>query len=312
MNRILLILPVLLITLFSCDKDDPAINVVIEGIVLNAETTQPVVDAKVEVITQNATHSASTNESGYFNLGTYTIGDYTIIISKEGFSTQTQQIYAAENLSGGGDNGYDVVKSVVCNLIPATDDAEITIYRQFENGEVIAANNFPYVISTGDINAAIEGTTDGFGRISLNNVPQEFTVSIDHELNGVRYKTTSSIDIKEDNYLIVYGYYAEASLGLATANILDSDGIAVENFPVDGTISLQFTIPVDTSNSTISLMEDAWNNTSYTHTWSSNNMKLEIKPTVNLNSETLYSINLDLVSPSGMQEFSEAINFVTE
>ncbi len=312
MKRILFFLPIILISLISCNKDDCEINVIIEGIVLNAETTQPIVDAKVEFITKNATYSTSTNESGYFNLGTFTVGDYTIIISKEGFSTQTQQIYAADNPSGGGEYGYEVVKSVVCNLVPATDEAELTIYRQYEDGEVIAANNFPYVISTGDMNAAIEGTTDEFGRISLNNVPQEFTISIDHELNGVRYKTTSSIDIKEDNYLIVYGYYAEASLGLASANILDDDGVALENFSVDGTISLQFTIPVDTSNSTISLLEDAWNNTVYTHTWSSNNMKLDIKPTANLKSGTLYSVNLDLVSPSGMQEFSKAINFVTE
>ncbi len=312
MNRILLILPTLLFTLFSCEKDDPAFNVIIEGIVLNSVTTQPVEDAKVEIITNNATYTANSDEAGYFNLGKYTTGDYTIIISKAGFSSQTKQIFAADNLFGGGDNEYNVVKSVVCNLVPATDDAELTIYRQFEDGEVIAANNFPYVISTGSINTAIEGTTDEFGRISLNDVPQELTIAIDHELNGVRYKTTSFIDIKEDNYLIVYGYYAEASLGLASANVLDEDGKSLENFPVDGTISLQFTIPVDTSNSTISLLEDAWNNIAYTHTWSSNNMKLDILPNAFLKTGTLFSINLDLISPSEMQKFSESINFVTE
>lgn len=312
MKRILLILPLLLISLFSCKKDDSSMHVVIEGIVLNAETTQPVVDAKIEIITNSNTYTVRSNESGYFNLGKYTIGDYTIIISKEGFSTQTQQVFAASNLSGGGGNGYDVVKSIVCNLVPATEDAELTIYRKFENGEVIAASSFPYVISIGDINSTIEGTTDEYGRISLNNVPQFFSISIDHELNGVRYKTNSTIDIRRDNYLIVYGYYAEANLGLASANILDDDGKAIENFPVNGTISLQFTIPVNTNNSTISLLEDAWNKVDCTHTWSNNNMKLDIKPTVSLNSGTLYSINIDLVSSSGMQEYARAINFVTE
>ncbi len=311
MNRNLLVLPVILILLFSCKKDDPAIHVIIEGVVLNAETTQPVVDAKVEIITNNSTHTASSDETGYFNLGKYTIGDYTIIISKEGFATQTQQVLAADNLSGGGENGYYVVKSIVCNLVPATEVAELTVYRKFDDGEVIAANNFPYVIATGDMNATIEGTTDEFGRISLNNVPQTFTISIDHELNGVRYKTTSTVNIREDNYIVVYGYYAEASFGVASANILDSDGKSLENFPVDGTISLQFTIPVDTINSNISLLEDAWNNTAYTHAWSSNNMKLDIKPSSNLNAGSLYSVDLELVNVSGMQEYNNVINFVT-
>lgn len=311
MNRILLILPVLLISLFSCKKDDPAINVIIEGIVLNAETTQPVVDAKVELITNNATYSASSDETGYFNLGKYTIGDYTIIISKEGFATQTQQVFAADNLSGGGEKGYEVVKSVVCNLIPATEEVELTIYRKFDDGEVIAANNFPYVISTGDINSTIEGTTDEYGRISLNKVPQIFTISIDHELNGIRYKTTSTIDIREDNYIVVYGYYAEASLGIASANILDDDGISLQDYPVDGVISLQFTLPVDTVSSSVSLLEDAWNNVTYTHTWSNDNMKLVISPDANLKAGTLYSVDLEMVSASGMQEYNNAINFVT-
>lgn len=201
MKRILLIFPFLLFSIFACNKDDSAINVFIEGLVLNAETTQPVVDAKIELITNNATHTASSDETGYFNLGKYTIGDYTIIISKEGFATQTQQVYAADNLSGGGENGYEIVKSVVCNLVPATNEAELTLYRKYEDGELLAASNFPYVISTGAINAAIEGTTDENGRISLNNVPQVFAISIDHVFNGIRYKINTEIDIRKDNYI---------------------------------------------------------------------------------------------------------------
>jgi hypothetical protein len=176
---------------------------------------------------------------------------------------------------------------------------------------VIAANNFPYIISTGGINSTIEGTTDENGRISLNNVPQIFTISIDHELNGVRYKTSSTINILINNYLIVYGYYPEADLGVAAANILDTEGKSLENFAVDGTVSLQFTMPVDTTKSKIDILEEAWLSVDFTHQWSNNNMKLDITPASDLKAGTLYSVNLELVSASGMQEYNNTINFVT-
>ncbi len=62
----------------------------------------------------------------------------------------------------------------------------------------------------------------------------------------------------------------------------------------------------------VKLLEDAWYSTTYTPTWSNNNMRLDLKPTANLKAGTLYSIDLDLVSASGMQDFSKTINFVTE
>ena len=296
--------------LFSSCEEDPAINVIIEGLVLNSETTQPIANAKIELITKSSTHTAISDETGYFNLGKYTIGDYTIIISKEGYSTQTQTVIASESLSA-GNFGYDVVKSVISYLVPATEEAELTIYRKFEDGEVIAANNFPYVITTGDINSTIEGITDDFGRISLNNIPQVFDISIDYEVNGVRYKTTSTIDIHTKNYLIVYGYYAEASLGIASANILDTDGKPVQDFAIDGNVSIQFTMPVDTVVSKIDLLEGAWYSTDFTYQWSNNNMKLDINPINNLKAGTLYSIDLELTSVSGMQQYNNGINFIT-
>jgi hypothetical protein len=311
MKRILLIFQILLFSLLACNKDDSAIHVIIEGVILNAETTQPVVDAKIEIITNNSTSTTMSDEVGYFNLGKYTIGDYMIIISKEGYATQAQQIQASDNISGGGQNGYDIVKSVVCNLVPATNEAELTVYRKFEDGAVLAAGNFPFVISTGAINAAIEGTTDENGRISLNNVPQVFAISIDHVFNGIRYKINTEIDIRNDNYIIVYGYNVEANLGLVSTNILDDDGSPVQDFPIDGTISLQFTMPVDTNQSEIDLLEDAWYAINYTSKWSNNNMQLNITPATQLKNNTLYGVSLDLKSSSGMQEYRNTINFLT-
>jgi hypothetical protein len=100
--------------------------------VLNAETTQPVADATIEIITNNSTQTASSDETGYFDLGKYTIGDYTIIISKDGFSTQTQQIFAADNASGSGKSDY---YSVDLELVSASGMQEYNNTIDFVTAE---------------------------------------------------------------------------------------------------------------------------------------------------------------------------------
>lgn len=310
MNKLYLILSILLFSIYSCKKNDQAINMAIEGVVLDSQTTQPVSDVKAEIITDNKTHTAMTDETGYYNLGKFTIGDYTIIFSKEGYATQTQRITAPDNLSA-GNFGYNIVKSTLTYLNPATDVAELTIYRQFENGEPVAAQNFPCVISTGDINSTIEDTTDANGRISLKNVPQVFNIAIDYVENGIRYQTNTRIDIRQNNYIIVYGYYPEASLGIASANILDADGQPIQDFAIDGNIILQFTIPVDTSSAQIDLLENAWTAVNYIYSWSNNNMTFEINPVSNLKSNTLYSVDMQLESASKMQTYNKSINFMS-
>jgi len=312
MKTLITLSSILFFILISCKKEDPAIRVIIEGVVMDAETTQPLSDATVELNTDNKSHITLTDETGYYKLGKYIIGDYTVIFSKKGYVSKTQRVVASDYLSA-GDFGYDVVKSTVTYMTSATNKTELTVYRQFDDGEIIAAANFPYFITVGDFNEPIEGTTDENGRISLDSMPYIFNVFIDYELNRIQYKANTTIDTRENNYIVVNGSYPEASLGVASANILDSDGKSLEDFPVDTNITIQFTIPVDSASADIALLEDGWLEVSSTFTWSDNNTKLEISPVASLKPNTLYTIDIvSLESASQMQEYEEnGINFYT-
>ncbi len=300
---------VAIVTFASCRKEEPSVNVIIEGIVVDEQTNAPISGADIEMKTNKKTYTQTTDESGYFNLGSFKIGDYLYKVYKKGYSTEIEYVYSFG--LGLGEHGYDVVANNIVELSPMNYDARLTLYRQISNdGEKIAAANFPYKIVYGS-NDPIAGTTDSRGMISIDSLPSSFTIIIDHVFNGIKYKLEDNIYLNRQNSLTVYGYNPEADFGLVSINILDTDGIPVEDFDVASNIIMEFTLPVDTATFSIDLDEYyGWYSVDFTGSWSNSNMVYTINPTSNLDPEEEYVVDINIESLKG-QSYYNSITFMT-
>ena len=178
------------------------------------------------------------------------------------------------SLIDAGNYDYEVVKTDIVKLQPLQEKLLLTVYRKYQNGEQVAATNFPFSVMLGDFNEPITGLSDDNGIITLNNMPRQVNFAVNYTLNGIRYQTSKSLDVRIDNYVVVYGYNPEASLGLASTNVLDVNGQPLTNFVTTSNIEVQFTLPVDTTKSTVKMLHDGWQTVKYTHKWTNNNMKL--------------------------------------
>lgn len=311
MRKLLFALLAIAIVFYSCEDEESSFKVVIEGIVMDAETYAGLSEVSVELFTNNKNHVTTTDKNGYYNLGSYNIGDYNIVFSKEGYLNETLSLNLNSEIIATGID-YKLVNSDLVYLTPLNETAEFTVYRKYLNGEEIAAANFPYTIYLGPFNDPITGTTSENGIISLSGVPAVIQLSIDHEQNGIQYKINTTIDCREDNKVTIYGYNPEADLGIASTNILDINGQPVENFVIDDNITILFTVPVDIDKADFNVLEDGWYSVDFTYEWTNSNMSLIIDPTDNLLSNYYYSLEIDVKSYNGTQSFSKVYHFTTE
>ena len=310
MKKMFLFLAVLL-ALTACDKY--SVSIIIEGFVFDGRTTQALANTKVELFTNEESFVDSTDENGYFNLGEFMVGDYTLILSKPGYSTDMDQIYGTDLVLIGSD-GMEMVLSDHYYLEPLADKQyEITLFRFVEpNGYPLAAANFPYTITTGSVNSLVEGTTDANGKIILESVPENVRITIDHELNDYSYYESNWVNIKNTTYMYVRGYKSSERLGLVSANILDEDGIPVMDFQTDASITLIFTVPVDTAMSNVFVERDGYYDILFDYGWTENNRKLEINPEEPLLPGTNYEVTFDVFSEETKQRYNHNIYFMTE
>lgn len=296
---------------YSCEEEVNSFKVVIEGIVMDAETSERLNDVTVELFTKSKSHLTTTDENGYYNLGEFNVGDYNIVYSKDGYLNESKSLNLSSEIIVTGVD-YEIVNSDLIYLSPLNETAEFTVYRKYLDGAEMAAANFPYTVYLGPFNEPIEGTTSANGIISLNNVPAEITLSIDHEQNGIRYKTYTTIDTKNDNKVIVYGYNPEADLGVVSTNIMDLEGQPIEDFTVTDNITILFTIPVDIENANFDLLEDGWSSVDFTFQWTNNNMSLVIDPVDPLLTNYYYSLEIDVKNENNTQTFNKVYNFTTK
>lgn len=300
-----------ILLLSSCKKENGSLKVIIEGFVMDTVTSVKLKDVSVELYTNGKNHLTTTNSNGYYNLGEFNVGDYTIVYSKDGYLNESNFINISPEIIITG-TSYQIIKSDLIYLTPLNEKAEFTVYRKYLDGEEVAASNFPYTISLGSFNNPISGNTSSNGIISLENVPQKITLSIDHIYNNIRYKTHATIDTRNDNKVVVYGFNPEANLGIVSTNVLNMNGQPIENFTVSDNITLLFTIPVDVNNASFDLLEDGWASVDFTYQWSNNNMSLTIDPAAPLLSNNYYSLEINVKNENNTQTFSKVYNFTTK
>jgi len=306
----LLYLPVILLLFTSCSKINSDVSIFIEGIIVDQITTEILEGVEVKLFTNNKTYSDITDENGYFSLGEFALGDYYLILSKDGYATEVVTIRTSQEMII-FDSKTEIVKSYFFGLYPLNEQCELTLYRMVNNGTPVAAANFPYKIILGDLYSVIEGTTDESGLISLDNVASTFRLIIDHEYNGIRYKYSSTVYPSNRNYVIIGGYETYADLGLVSSNILDENGLPVDDFPVSDPIVVKFTVPVDTEQSEFSLERDGWSDVSFTYSWSDNNTTITIVPGVALTSGTNYELSFNVISEDALQYYYDYLYFDT-
>ena len=296
---------------YSCEEESNSFNVIIEGFVMDAETSEKLNDVSVELFTNSKSHVTTTDENGYYNLGEFNVGDYNIVYSKDGYLNESNSLNLSSEIIVTGVD-YLIVNSDLIYLTPLNETAEFTVYRKYLDGKEIAASNFPYTVYFGAFNDPIDGTTSENGIISLSDVPSEITLSIDYEHNGIRYKTYTTINTRNDDKVIVYGYNPEANLGVVSTNVLDADGQSIEDFSINDNITIQFTIPVDIDDANFDVLEDGWMSVDFTYQWTNNNMSLEINPVDPLLSNYYYSLEINVKNENTTQTFSKVYNFTTE
>jgi hypothetical protein len=311
MKRFILIPVLFFLALCSCNKITSSSSIYIEGTIVNGTTFEVLDSAIVEIYTNNKIYSATSDENGYFYLGKFAIGDYTLIISKDGYSTELMQIDVSQELIL-FDSKIDVVKSYIISLYELSDGVDLTLLRRVPGGVTVAAAGFPYMIATGIFEPVIEGITDESGRITTENIPSSFYLIVDHEYNGNEYVYNRRLNTSYDRYAILTPSDNQPSfLGLVSANVLDADGIPLEDFPVNSSIELRFSQAVDTVNSYVFLEEDGWAAVEVSYTWSEANTIVVLDPIAPLGGGLGYEIVIGLTSEDQTQVYYEDFMFST-
>ncbi len=82
--------------------------------------------------------------------------------------------------------------------------------------------------------------------------------------------------------------------------------------PTSSILSVQFTLPVDTTTASFKILEDGWSKIASKHRWSNGNMKIDITPSSPLASKTYYSLSLNLDNENQTQSLNKVLNFSTK
>lgn len=314
MRKLALFVILIIFAFSACNKDEiEELKFLLEGIVTDLKTGQPLDNVKIKVQTDDKMLVDSTDQNGYFKIGKLNPGEYVLIFSKEGYLATTKRVYSecCVVMTGAVEQTLNISET----LSPLSEELVITIYKKYLNNTRIAAANFPYTIYLGSFNDPISGTTDENGLLSETGLPYStyFTIDVNFEDNGITYKGSNDIYLPYyEDYIIIYGYYAEGDFGIASTNILDELGEIISNFGIHENVVVNFTQPADTGNSSFFLYRDGWMSVNTDLEWTNGNMTANINPEDSLIRETYYELAIDAVNETGTQTYYDYMYFYTE
>lgn len=268
----------------SCRKyenTDTKSIVKIDGIVIDYKTNLPIEGVSISIsVDEKVSKTVKTDRNGYYSLGEYPSTGFSLLFSKDGYLSEYRQ---------------NSVFGTAFPLYPLTGKINLIVTKQINSfGSVpVIAGGIPYVISLPYPNLPISGSTDSNGQIRLSNIPDSRNLII-----SFNYTDKSNITYKQDNVISsntdrveLYGFSLSAGLALASSNLLDEQGLGVQNFNPADSIVIVFNQPIDTlsANSNINSYFYLPGIASIRHSWSNNNMQLIWFPERAMNNDNLYN-----------------------
>jgi hypothetical protein len=314
MRKLLLLLILIIFAFTACKKDEvEELKILLEGIVTDFKTGQPLDNVKIKVQTDDKMLIDSTDENGYFKIGKLNPGEYLLVFTKQGYLAKFSSISSECCIVMTG--AVEQTLNVSVTLAPLSEELIVTLYKRYLANEMMAAANFPYTIYLGSFNDPVTGTTDENGLLSQTGLPYStyFTIDINHEENGVLYKGRYDISVPYGNeYMVVYGYYPEGDFGVASSNMTDQLGAPIDDFNIHDSIVVNFTQPADTTISAFALYRGGWLITDATLGWTNSNMTATINPVDSLVRDTEYELVIDAENEAGTQSYNDYLYFNTE
>ncbi len=310
MKKTLFFAIVAIFALASCTDEIKEMKILIEGSVTDAKTGAVLEGVEVSLTNKGDVDTVTTDENGYFELGQYNPGSYTLIVSKDGYLTSSVNVSSHSMFSTM--NTVSPNEYVTVNLSPLSGELNMTVFKRFSGSATkTVAAEVPYTIYLNNYNDPIKGTTDENGLIQESNFPAgDYLIEVDFEVGDYRYKSTSNIDADFTTFIIVWGYNTQGKFGLVSSNLLNDMGRGVNDFRVNGDIELVFNQPIDTTNGySISYM-GSWQG--YYIDLSNGNMKVTIDPDETLDWETNYNFSFTFENATFTDTYSDNISFKTE
>ena len=314
MRKIFLLMILIVFAISACKKDETEeLKVLIEGIVTDSKTGQPMDNVKIELQTDDKMLVDSTDVNGYFKIGKLNPGEYVLIFSKNGYLAKSRNVSTecCVVMTGAVEQTINISET----LSPLSEALVITVYKRYLDNKMMAAANFPYTIYLGSFNDPVTGTTDENGLLSETGLPYNtyFIIGINFEDNGIVYKNQYDIYLPYINdYIIIDGYYAEGNFGVASTNVLDELGASIDDFNIHDSIVISLTQPADTVFSSIILYREGMFEVNTELTWTRSNMTATIDPVDSLVNDTHYDLIIDAENEAGTQSIYDFLLFYTE
>lgn len=314
MKKTLFFAIVAIFALASCNEEIKEMKVLIEGSVTDSKTGAVVEGAEVSLTNKSNTDTVTTDENGYFELGQYNPGSYTLIVSKDGYLNSAVDVSSSSMFSTM--NTVSPNEYVSVNLSPRTETLNLTVFKRYTGNAIkTVASNVPYTIYFSGYNDPVEGTTNENGLIEQSEMPAtgNYTLEFDFEVGDYRYKATRWITANDES-VTIYGYNDQGDFGLVSSNLLDDRGNPVREFDVDDDIELVFNQPVDTTDGyTVNGLNMGWGmEMEYNVEFENDDMKVVIDPKENLEYDWNYNFYFLFNNATVTDSYGTQINFITE
>ncbi len=313
MKKTLFIILAVAIGLASCKKN----SLVIEGRVYNQKTMEPLSGVKVtlKTDTEKKVLDAKTNSDGFYSLGEVMIGEYIIKLQKDSFLAEL----ATVGLSGTTYIISDVIMkqtiSTITYLDPLSEKMEFNVYKRYKGMYEQSVVNQPFKVYLSPAMEAISATTNAYGYVELENLPSSSTIVIEFNFtdNGILYEQSFNLfPGSGTTSLTIDGYVKGGDLGIVTTNVLDDEGMEIEDFVIIDNVTITFTQPIDTTADNISLLRGGFVNVASVDGWSNNNMTYTISPETILDLDTYYTLNIGVTNEDNTNSYFNSITFKTQ
>lgn len=249
----LFILPILGILLFSCSKKELIqVNGIIHGYVTDISTGEYLVGATVSYRQSSDSGTVVTDASGYYSISGLDAGYIPLTFSMSGYASYLYDAWIEplsdyDAVRGGGEVPYyeevDIDLPILGSTISGVLMKEVGPYS-----DVRPAANYRVILSNSEyfIPSRFETTTNTRGEFSFTDLPSDlqmylyFEPSADDDnyySSGSQWVTTPLNGSIEVRYTLSRD---DLGIFLVNANIWNDNGTFIADFPVDGSIILNF------------------------------------------------------------------------
>lgn len=318
MRKIIFSTSVLLLAfMFSaCDQFDDvslddSMDVNVEGYVYDGITEEPIKGAVIS----GSFGTKKTNSDGYYSIKGLDMGQYRIEIEVEGYMTMvlTPTFQEKEEDFKGSD-----FNELLTTYMYMADQPVSTQLVKVVGPTVQALPDLPYTIELLGAykDRFIYGKTDANGML-MDTIPDDaFSIEVDTVIDDMEYSfynTFGSPSSLSQAYAVNITDLSITSIYLESANIIDADGLGVQDFDPTSDIVLTFNQALDIEKSEIVVRKQGVYDVKVDIEFSEGNKKVVISAfDGDFEKSESYSLSLDVVAASNEKSLmSDVLQFTT-